>query len=112
MHLRSVACLPEGYPTREHYPFNLAVFQQPTRLTFESPVTIFVGENGSGKSTLLEALTSMAAAGHAQFIMCTHWPILLSCPGATLYSFDSIPIKPVRYEDTEHYKIYRKFIGE
>lgn len=61
---------------------------------------------------LRDVLTSMAEAGHAQFIMCTHSPILLSCPGATLYSFDRIPIAPVRYEDTEHYKIYRKFIGE
>ncbi|HET6455047.1 MAG TPA: AAA family ATPase [Armatimonadota bacterium] len=231
MHLKSVSCHPEGYPTREHYPFNLAVFQQPTRLTLDSPITIFVGENGSGKSTLLEAmarkcgvyiwrdagrtpfqhnpyqsmlpeylsiewadgrvpgsffsadvfkdfteildewasmdpgqlkhfggkslvtqshgqsvmsflsarcmikglylfdepeaalspksqihlrdvLTSMAEAGHAQFIMCTHSPILLSCPGATLYSFDSIPISPVKYEETEHYKIYKRFIGE
>ena len=230
MHLRSVSCHPDGYPTREHYPFNLDVFQQPTTLTFDSPITIFVGENGSGKSTLLEALahkcgiyiwrdtartpfrynpyekmlpehisiewadgrvpgsffsadvfkdfteildewaaddpgqlkhfggnslvtqshgqsvmsflsarcrirglylfdepeaalspksqirllkvlTEMAEAGHAQFIMCTHSPILLSCPGARLYRFDSIPIAPVRYEETEHYKIYRKFIG-
>jgi predicted ATPase len=229
MHLRSVTCRAGEYPTREYYPFNLAVFQQPTRLAFDTPITIFVGENGSGKSTLLEALarkcgiyiwrdagrtpfqhnpyhsmlpeylsiewadgrvpgsffsadvfkdfteildewasmdpgqlkhfggkslvtqshgqsvmsflsarckikglylfdepeaalspksqihllevlTSMAA-GHAQFIMCTHSPILLSCPGARLYSFDRIPISPVKYEETEHYKIYRKFIG-
>jgi predicted ATPase len=29
-----------------------------TTLTFESPVTFFVGENGSGKSTLLEAIAA------------------------------------------------------
>jgi predicted ATPase len=59
---------------------------------------------------LLDMLQEMAAAGHAQFIIATHSPILLSCPGATLYSFDDIPVKPVRYEDTEHYRIYKQFI--
>ena len=229
MHLISVKCHPDEYPTREHYPFNLPIFQQATALTFDTPVTIFVGENGTGKSTLLEALvhkcgihiwrdeerrrfennpyedkfpehisiewadgrvpgsffsasvfqdfaemlddwaaadpgqlkhfggkslvtqshgqsimsylsarykirglylldepevalspktqlqlldvfTNMAADGHAQFIIATHSPILLSCHGATIYSFDRIPIAPVRYEETDHYRIYKRFM--
>jgi predicted ATPase len=28
-------------------------------LTFESPITFFVGENGSGKSTVLEAIAAL-----------------------------------------------------
>ena len=59
---------------------------------------------------LLDMLTKMGAAGHAQFIVATHFPILLACPGATIYSFDQIPITPVAYEDTEHYKTYRDFL--
>ena len=59
---------------------------------------------------LLDMLTKMGAAGHAQFIVATHSPILLACPGATIYSFDQIPITPVAYEDTEHYKTYRDFL--
>ena len=57
MHLRKVVLNPENYPTREHYPFNLDLFQKGQSITFNSPVTFFIGENGSGKSTLLEAIT-------------------------------------------------------
>jgi predicted ATPase len=57
MHLKKVILNPEKYPTRQHYPFNLDLFQKNQSITFNSPVTFFVGENGSGKSTLLEAIT-------------------------------------------------------
>ena len=57
MHLKKVMLHPEQYPTREHYPFNLDLFQRNQSISFNSPVTFFVGENGSGKSTLLEAIT-------------------------------------------------------
>ncbi|MFZ6026101.1 MAG: AAA family ATPase [Chloroflexota bacterium] len=228
MHLNQVSLHPERYPTRECYPFNLAIFQRSEQIPLPTPVTIFVGENGSGKSTLLEAiarkcgihiwddgdmrrfennphedrfytclsvgwqagpvpgsffgsrnfryftravdewaasdpsqlayfggkslvtqshgqslmayfrnrygrrglylldepetalsprslfslrdlLAEMSQAGHAQFILATHSPILLSCPGATLYSFDGESICPVCVEDTEHDRLYREF---
>jgi predicted ATPase len=53
----------------------------------------------------------MGDAGHAQFIIATHSPILMSCPGARIYQFDRSPIEPVAYEDTEHFRIYRRFLG-
>jgi predicted ATPase len=229
MHLKRVNLYPEQYPTKEHYPFNLNIFQQTKSLEFSSPVTFFIGENGTGKSTLLEAiahrcgihiwednerirleinpyeeklyeaievewtnsavpgsffasqifrnfaqildewavadagnlkyfggkslmtqshgqslvsffkarykikgiylmdepetalspksqlelikiLKSMSQAGHAQFIIATHSPILMACPGAKIYSFDYIPVKPIEYEETEHYQIYKGFM--
>lgn len=229
MHLKSVTCYPQGFPTREQYPFNLSVFHQMDRLDLDTPVTFFVGENGTGKSTLLEAISrkcgihiwrdperwrfgynplevkfhehisiewangrvpgsffsasvfqdfiemldewatsdpaqlkhfggkslvaqshgqgimafltnrcrvkglflfdepeaalspmtqlrlldmikEMAAAGHAQFVIATHSPILLSCPGATIYSFDHVPIRRVDYRDTDHYRVYKRFM--
>ena len=61
---------------------------------------------------LLDILTSMGETGISQFIMATHSPILLACPGATIYSFDHIPVKSVRYEETEHYKIYNFFMKD
>ncbi len=59
---------------------------------------------------LLRLLLEMSRAGHAQFVIATHSPILLACPGATLYSFDSPTVQPVKYEDTDHYRIYRDFM--
>jgi predicted ATPase len=59
---------------------------------------------------LLNVLREMSTKGHAQFIVATHSPILLACPNATLYSFDLVPISPVEYENTGHYKLYRDFL--
>lgn len=56
MHLKRIDILPEKFPTREHYPFNLGVFQNTESIPLDTPVTLFVGENGTGKSTLLEAV--------------------------------------------------------
>lgn len=228
-HIESVTLLHEKYPTDDHYPFTLPIFNQTRRLVFDTPVTLFVGENGTGKSTLLEALARASGihiwtkqeglryqinhyekqlhrclalkwsngsvpgsffgseifkdftnildewaaldpgqlkyfggkslvtqshgqsmmsyfrsryqikglyyldepetalsprsqldllniigensrAGHAQFIIATHSPILLACENARIYSFDHAPVRVIEYEDTEHYQIYRKFL--
>ena len=61
---------------------------------------------------LLDLLAKMTAAGHAQFIIATHSPILLSCPVATIYSFDQVPIVPVPYEQTDHYRLYKDFMAD
>lgn len=231
MHLKRVNLVPERYPTKEHYPFNLNIFHETKCILFDSPVTFFVGENGTGKSTLLEALThrcgiyiwgnierrrfkvniyeqrlweaidvewthgpvrgsffasqvfrnfaqildewaasdpnvfeyfggkslvtqshgqslmsffkarfkikgiyfmdepetalspktqldllkvlnDMSQAGHAQFIIATHSPILLACPGAKIYSFDKIPVKQIDYEKTEQFQVYKNFMQD
>ncbi len=59
---------------------------------------------------LLKLLQEMSGLGHAQFIIATHSPILLACPDAVIYSFDQSPVKSIRYEDTEYYRIYRNFM--
>jgi len=58
----------------------------------------------------LNLLRGLSNAGHAQFIIATHSPILMACPGAYIYSFDSCPISLVNYEDTEHYRVYKDFM--
>lgn len=227
-HITGVSFHPEEYPTREHYPFSLPLFNETKQLVFDSPVTLFAGENGTGKSTLLEALaracdihiwgksdgarfeynryenqlfkyisvswskgrvpgsyfgseifkdfrrivdewavtdpaqlslfggkslvsqshgqSTMAyfrsryhlqgiyfldepetalspqsqlellkiinnncQDGHAQFIIATHSPILLSIKGAKIYNFNDVPVNEINYEETDHYKIYRSF---
>lgn len=232
MHVLSVSLFHKQFPTKDLYPFNLAVLRQTARLVFPSRVTFFVGENGTGKSTLLEALArecgvhiweaglqrrgrtgnpyeqdlykyikaewsngrvpgsffasdlfrdftqilddwatgdpgvldyfggepltnkshgqslmaffrsrykikgvyfldepetalspksqlelvallkEMSCAGHAQFVIATHSPILLACPGAAIYSFDSVPVSNIAYEDTDHYRIYKAFLED
>ena len=61
---------------------------------------------------LLRLLREMGQAGHAQFVVATHSPILLACPGATIYSFDHIPVKRVDYEETDHYRLYKSFMQD
>jgi predicted ATPase len=229
-HLLNVTLHPDKYPVRSHYPFSLPVFGEPVQLTFETPVTFFVGENGTGKSTLLEAIAlackvhiwrrdestrfqanphekklcrylsvewrngtvpgsyfgseifndfrrivdNWAASdpgqlkyfggkslvtqshgqsmmsffksryrikgiyfldepetalspnsqmklleiirentdhGHAQFILATHSPILLTYTGARIFSFDDDHIREVQYKDTDHYKLYKRILS-
>jgi predicted ATPase len=61
---------------------------------------------------LLNLIAGMSRAGHAQFIIATHSPILLACPGARIYSFDRVPIAPIAYRDTDHYRVYRDFLDD
>lgn len=46
----------------------------------------------------------------AQFIIATHSPILLGYPSATIYSFDQGEIESIRYEDTIHYIVTKRFL--
>jgi len=61
---------------------------------------------------LLRLLRDMSALGHAQFIVATHSPILLACPGSLIYSFDQTPVKTIRYEETAYYRIYKAFMED
>ena len=232
MHLKKITLHPERYPTQQHYPFNLDLFQKTRAIMLNAPVTFFVGENGSGKSTLLEAITrkcgiyiwqgmqrprfnaspyekdlyktievewtngqkvpgsffgsqifnnfaqildewltmdpgllkyfggkslmtqshgqslmaffksrlkikglylldepetalspktqlallsllnELSRTGIAQFIIATHSPILLACPGARILTFDEISVKSIAYEKTAHYQIYKSFMAD
>jgi len=58
---------------------------------------------------LLDILDHMGRAGHAQFIIASHSPILMACPNARIYSFDQAPVREIAYEATPHYQIYRDF---
>jgi predicted ATPase len=66
----------------------------------------------SSQVRFLRLLQRLEAAGHAQFIMATHSPILLAYPGAQIFSFDSSRIEEVDYEDTAHYRLYKRFFTD
>jgi predicted ATPase len=61
---------------------------------------------------LLKLLAETSRSGHAQFVIATHSPILLACPGARILNFDVSPVKPIDYERTGHYRIYRDFMAD
>lgn len=54
IHLRSIS-LPPAH-REQRFPFSVPAVNSLTMLSFDTPVTFFVGENGSGKSTVLEAI--------------------------------------------------------
>lgn len=61
--LKRLTLLPERTQADE-YPFNLPILDGGRlALTFERPVTFFIGDNGTGKSTLLEAIARQAGFG-------------------------------------------------
>ncbi len=59
---------------------------------------------------LLKFLSATGKTGNAQFIIVTHSPLLLACPGAVIYSFNDSRIQQIAYEDTTHYQLYRSFL--
>ena len=60
----------------------------------------------------LQLLQQLEAGGKTQFVIATHSPILLAYPGAQIFSFGQTQIKEVQYEDTSHYRIYRRFMQD
>ena len=61
--------------------------------------------------SFLRIVHQLATPAHAQFLISTHSPILLSYPGAVLFSLDGDSIKEVDYLETEHYRVTRDFLN-
>ena len=47
---------------------------------------------------------------NSQFIIATHSPILLAYPGAQIFRFSEHGIAAVKYEETDHYLITKRFL--
>jgi predicted ATPase len=58
----------------------------------------------------LAMLKEMIAQG-SQFVIATHSPIILSFPGAAIWSFDDPPIKTVAYSALEHVQLTKSFLN-
>jgi predicted ATPase len=61
--------------------------------------------------TFLKIIHDLSAPGHAQFIIATHSPIILSYPGAVLFSLDGDAPEEVDYRDTKHFLLTRDFLN-
>ena len=58
------------------------------------------------------SLVKQMVEADGQLIIATHSPILLSFPGAAIWSFDTEPIRRVAYEDLEHVTLTRDFLRD
>lgn len=59
----------------------------------------------------LVAIIDRAAAEGAQFIVATHSPILLVCPGARIYELDETGLATAEYDDLEAVRLMRGFLA-
>ena len=60
---------------------------------------------------LLALIRDTAAAG-GQFVIATHSPILMVCPGARILLFDDGTIRPMAWEDVPNVRIMRDFLAD
>ncbi|CTQ48401.1 AAA family ATPase [Jannaschia donghaensis] len=58
--LQRLSVLDDVLAKQSAYPFDLPWLRPAFELTFDTPVTVIVGENGTGKSTLIEAIAALA----------------------------------------------------
>ena len=81
----------------------------------QSPGIFFFDEPESALSMsrqfeFLKLLSRMQALGNSQVIMATHSPILMALPGARLLRLEKYGLRPVKLEETDHYRMMREFI--
>jgi len=55
-------------------------------------------------------LKRISEQGHAQFVIASHSPIILACPGARIYDFNKSPLRETLYEETDHFRVYKDFL--
>jgi predicted ATPase len=61
--------------------------------------------------SFLKIIHDLSAPGHAQFLIATHSPIILSYPHAVLFSLDGDEIRTIDYRETKHFLITRDFLN-
>jgi predicted ATPase len=103
----------ESLVTKSHGQSTLAYFASRYQIRglylLDEPETALSPKNQLG---LARILMEMSRAGHAQFIVATHSPILLACPDARILSFDSVPVRQIGYEETDYYRLYKSFMED
>jgi predicted ATPase len=92
-------------------------------LELHPDVTFIVGKNGSANRHEPEAALSPSrqlavlrrihylVQNNSQFIIATHSPILMAYPGARIILLGRNDFSDVRYEETEHYAVTKKFLN-
>jgi predicted ATPase len=65
----------------------------------------------SRQLAFLSLLLEGSREREAQFVIATHSPILMACPGARILSFDEVPPRSIAYDDVEHVCLTRDFLA-
>jgi predicted ATPase len=63
----------------------------------------------TGALTLLAVMVRAAGQG-AQFVIATHSPVLLACPGARIYELDESGLAERGFDDVEGVQFMRGFL--
>ena len=61
--------------------------------------------------SFLKIIHDLATPGHAQFLIATHSPMILSYPGAVLFTLDGDTIQEISYRETRHFLVTRDFLN-
>lgn len=102
----------ESLMTKSHGQYHMSYFK--SRYRIKGLYLLDEPENALSPNRqleLLKVISDMSRAGHAQFLIATHSPLLLALPGAAIDSFDYIPVKRVEYEETDYYRVYKDFLN-
>ncbi len=66
----------------------------------------------SRQLSFLVLIHQLETSGKAQFIIATHSAMILSYPGAVLYSLDGGGIEQVAYRETKHFRVTKEFLDD
>lgn len=66
----------------------------------------------SNQIEFVKILLQNLAAGNKQYIIATLSPIILACPGADIFSFDSTSITKIGYDQSKVFKFYKDFLRD
>ncbi len=61
--------------------------------------------------SFLKIIHDLETPGHAQFLVATHSPIILSYPGASIFSLDGDAIVEIAYQETKQFLVTRDFLN-
>jgi predicted ATPase len=62
--------------------------------------------------SLMAFILDVLDKGNAQFIIATHSPILMGLPDARIYQITEEGMETVKYKETDHYLITRRFLND
>lgn len=99
---------------RSHGESFLSLFER--RLGHDRPAVYLLDEPEAALSParqerFLDLLRRWQDSGRVQAIIASHAPILMSFPEATILHFGPDGIEPRRFEETDHYRVTRRYLG-